>query len=329
MANRLEELMALRSPNTSGADTKAVLQALAANPNIIATPTTYAYGMNVEDAQREGQIGAQNQQRREASIQDARNAAIQQEQNQFDMAMKAHQLYLAERNQAVSEKVAAAELAYKNAMMQGIPAEIEARKLANEKLMLEIEREKQMDSLMVTIPDPANPGKTKQMPARAFMGAGGKNILSAITGNPANETGAERLIRTRTEIYVRRGIPPEDAFLLASANPNLTFHQISKAIAQDIRNSKDQLGRPNFGSKKLPDGTLVKRSLDDYRAELYSLYIDQYLPMLSSETREKLKMWGPGALGLLDSSIEPNSSQSGLSQESMDALIQGFTEAYQ
>ena len=328
MPNRVEELASMRAPNQSGVDTSAVIRALAANPEVVGTPTTYAYGMKVEDAQREAQLGAQNQARRENAIQDARNAAMEQDRQRFDMAMKAHAQYMSERNLALSERVAAAEIAYKNAKMQGIPAELEAQRLANEKLMLDIEREKQMDALTIDIPDPANPGQTRKMPVRAFIGAGGKNILSYMTGANLNETATERGIRKKAEIYSSKGMPQDDAYLLAASKPELTFQQISKSIDTAVKNNKPKFGAPNYGTKGTdPDGKPIPKTIDDYKAELYNQYVDTYFPMLSEEARTKLKAWGPGALGLLDEA--PSQGDGGvLSQESIDTLTRSLIDAY-
>lgn len=335
---RVDELAAMRAPNMSGVDTTAVLKALAGNPKMVSTPTTYAYGMNVEDAQREAQLGNQYQQQREASLRDARNAAVQQDQQRFEQAMKANAQYMAERNLTISERVSAAEIAYKKAMMAGIPADIEARKLANEKLALDIEREKEMDALRIAIPDPANPGKSQVIPARAFMGAGGKNILSYLTGKGTNETSTERLIRKKAETYAGKGIDQDDAFLLASSKPDATFQQISKAIDLAVKNKKPRIGQPNYGIKGVgKDGKPIAKTEDDYRAELYNQYIDSYFPMLSEPTRTKLKEWGPGSLNLLENNPDLVKAAEGeaqvrnsfsISPESMTALINALTEAY-
>lgn len=330
MPTRVEELASMRAPNQSGVDTSAVLKALAGNPDVVETPTTYAYGMNVGDAQKEAQLGAQAQQQRQAAVQDTRNAAMQQDQQLFDMAMKANAQYMAERDQAVRERVAAAEIAYKNAQMQGIPMELEARRLANEKLMLDIEREKEMDALTIDIPDSANPGKSRKIPARVFMGAGGKNILSYLTGANLNETGSERTIRKKAEVYVTKGIPQDDAFLLAASKPEATFQQINKAIDLAVKNSANDLipgGKPDFGTKGTdPDGKPIPKTEEEFRREKYSQYVDTYLPMLSEVTRTKLKEWGPGSLGLLDS--DSTSNEELLSPESLDALTRALIDAY-
>lgn len=328
MANRIEELMNMRAPNQSGVDTQAVIKALAANPQTVATPTTYAYGMNVQDAQREGQLGTQAQQKRMESIQNARDAAMQQDSMRYDMAMKAHQQYMAERNQRVSEMVAASEMRYRQALMDKNQVEIENSRLANEKLQLDIEREKALDDLSLDVPDPANPGKTLKMPVRAFMGAGGKNILSYMTGKTGNETGTERTITNRAKIYASKGINEDDAYLLAASKPEATFQQISKAIDLKIKNSKNSLtGKPDFGTKGTDaSGKAIPKTEDDFRSELYGQYVDQYFPMLSQDTRDKLKKWGFGALSTLDYDTPPEDP---LANIDINALQQALIEAYQ
>ena len=328
MANRIEELMNMRAPNQSGVDSQAVIRALAANPQVVATPTTYAYGMNVQDAQREGQLGTQAQQERMKSIQDTRDAAMQQDAMRYDMAMKAHQQYMAERNQRVSEMVAASEMKYRQALMDKNQAEIDNAKLANEKLMLDIEREKELDNLNLDVPDPANPGKTLKMPVRAFMGAGGRNILSYMTGMTGNETGTERTIANRAKIYTSKGINEDDAYLLAASKPEATFQQISKAMDLAVKNKKNSLtGKADFGSKGTDStGKVIPKTEDDYRTELYGQYIDQYFPMLSQDTRNKLKEWGFGSLSTLNYDTPPNDP---LANIDINALQQALIEAYQ
>lgn len=327
MANRIEELMSMRALNQSGVDSQAVIRALAANPQTVATPTTYAYGMNVQDAQREAQLGTQAQQERMKSIQDSRDAAMRQDAMRYDMAMKAHQQYMAERNQRVSEMVAASEMRYRQALMDKNQVEIENSRLANEKLQLDIEREKALDDLSLDVPDPANPGKTLKMPVRAFMGAGGKNILSYMTGKTGNETGTERTITNRAKIYASKGINEDDAYLLAASKPESTFQQISKAIDLKIKNSKNSLtGKLDFGTKGTDaSGKAIPKTEDDVRSELYGQYIDQYFPMLSQDTRNKLKEWGFGALGTLNYDTPPEDP---LANIDIDALQQALIDAY-
>lgn len=332
MQKRLEELMAMRAPNQSGVDTAAVIKALADNPSVAATPTTYAYGMNVGDAQKEAQLGSQAQQQRQAAITDARNAAIQQDQINYDMAMKAHAQYLAERNQLLNERVSAAEIAYKRAMQSRVAEDIETAKLNNQKLTLELEREKQLDSLNIDVPDPANPGKTKKMPIRAFMGAGGKNILSYLTGKTGNETATERLITRRAKIYTDRGMPSDDAFLLASSFPQNTFQQMSKAIDTDIKNRQSKLpgGKPNYGtSGKDASGNPIPKTEQEFRLELYDRYIDIYFPMLSDNGRALLKQWGPGAIEILSENQDSKTPQSTFSEDDISKIANALAERYQ
>lgn len=329
MPNRVEELASMRAPNQSGVDSSAVIRALAGNPEVVGTPTTYAYGMKVEDAQREAQLGAQNQARRESAIQDARNAAMEQDRQQFDMAMKAHAQYMAERNLAVSERVAAAEIALKNARMKGIPDEIRRVQLDNEKLMLDIEREKEMDALTFDVPSPGDPSKTVKVPARVLLSTGGRNVLNLLTGRSGNETGTERTIKNKAQIYTSKGINPEDAYLLAASKPETSFGQISKRLqdSEKARAPKILGQKPNYGTKKDAQGKDVPLTLDEWRSNEYSRLVDAFFPMLSEDTRAKLKAWGPGALSQLEGPNVP--ADQGLSQESIDAITRALIEQYQ
>lgn len=329
MPNRIEELASMRAPNQSGVDASAVIRELAGNPDTVTTPTTYAYGMNVEDAQREGQLGAQNQARRESALQDARNAAMEQDRQRFDMAMKAHAQYMAERNLAVSERVAAAEIALKNARMKGIPDEIRRIQLDNEKLMLDIEREKEMDALTFDIPSPGDPSKTVKVPARVLLSTGGRNVLNLLTGRSGNETGTERTIKNKAQIYTSKGINPEDAYLLAASKPETSFGQISKRLqdAEKARAPKMLGQKPNYGTKKDAQGKDVPLTLDEWRLNEYSRLVDSFFPMLSEDTRAKLKAWGPGALSQLEGPNVPGDQE--LSQESIDAITRSLIEQYQ
>lgn len=332
MEKRIEELASMRAPNTSGVDTKAVIQALAGNPQVVATPTTYAFGMNVEDAQREGQLGAQAQRQREVSIQDARNAAIQQDQQAFDIAMKAHNQYMAERNLAVQERVAAAEIAMKQARMAGIPAEIETRKLANEKLRGEIEFEKQLDALKIPIRNPSNPEQVFEVPARVAMTTGGKNLMSYLSGNNPNETATERAIKQRAKVYTDKGLSPEGAYLMSSTNLANNFNLLNKAVDADIKNAKSKYRQLNYGTKGTDkNGKPIPKTLEDYRKDIWLSKFDSFFPQLSEADRTLIKNnWGPGAQGFLGpAQEEPFKSDIGtLSEQDMDALTRAIMEGY-
>lgn len=333
MEQRVAELAAMRAPNTSGVNTAAVLKALAGNPDLVRTPPTYAYGMNVEDAQREGQLGAQNQQQREASLRDTRNTAIAQDQQSFDIAMKAHAQYMAERNQAVQERVAAAEIALKQARMAGIPAEIEARKLANAKLLHEIEYEKQLDDLKITLPDAANPGQTIQLPARVVMSTGGKNLAQFLSGVNPNETASERAAREKTRIYIERGLSPNGAYLMGNTNlGQTTFSLMNKAAEAQLKNEEPKYGQPSYGTKGTDkDGKPIPKTREDRKLEILNGMVDSYFPMLPTEDREVIKSWGFGAAGMFQSNTPPAASteeQPLLTPEELSTITRALGEAY-
>lgn len=329
MPNRIEELASMRAPNQSGVDASAVIKALAGNPDTVATPTTYAYGMNVEDAQREGQLGAQNQARREDALQDARNAAMQQDQQRFDMAMKAHAQYMAERNLAVSERVAAAEIALKNARMRGIPDEIRRVQLDNEKLMLDIEREKYLDGLNIDIPDPLDSTKVKSVPARVIMSSGGRNLLYALNGRVPGESQSSREFKTLTQNYLKQGFTPEGAASLATTDTSRVFHQIITEIDDEVKQrTPKQLGlKANYGSRKDASGKDVPITLDEFKKQLYNDKLRYYFgSRLSPEDLERL---GQLSFGEGFTRAAQYNESSGVSQESIDAITRALIEQYQ
>lgn len=344
MNKRVEELMAARAPNQSGVDAAAVLKALAGSPDSTRTPSTYAYGMRVDDAYKAAQLGAANQQQREASIQNYANQAIQQDKLQFDMAMKAHDQYLAERNQLINERVAGAEMAYKRALQSRVASDIEKAKMDNERLMLDIEREKQLDALTIDVPDAGNPGQTRKMPVRAFLGSGGTGILRYLSGEgfggkKTNETAADRAIRRKAEVYTSKGMPEDDAYLLAASKPDSSIALINKAIDKQVQGRKLEFGGYDFGTKGTDkDGKEIPKTEDEFRLELYNKYVDSYFPMLTEDSRALLKTWGPGAEGILstpevagvpqdEESEEPQQAPL-FSQDSIDALTRALIERY-
>ena len=331
MPNRIEELASMRAPNQSGVDASAVIKALAGNPDTVATPTTYAYGMNVEDAQREGQLGAQNQARREDALQDARNAAIQQDQQRFDMAMKAHAQYMAERNLAVSERVAAAEIALKNARMKGIPDEIRRVQLENQKLLGDIEREKRIDDLYYDIPSPTDPTKTTRVPARVLMTTGGRYLMAALQGNIPGESNSARETRIMAQGYMSQGFSPEDSMQLATTNTAAVIRDTLNAIDDEIKQKKPRNSweQPNYGTKKDANGKDVPITTDEYRQSRYADLIRGSLGgRLSPEGLQKFIDLGYSA-GSQRASQQESSTTGGLSQESLDALAQRFIDLYQ
>lgn len=338
MANRIEELASMRVPNQSGVDTSAVLRALAGNPEAASVPTTYAYGMNVQDAQREAQLGFQQGQQRESSIRDARNAAMQQDAQQFDMAMKAHNQFLEERNLAIRERVAAAEIAAKRAVLSGIPLEMERTRLQNETLQREIERERLMDSITIDVPDPANPGKTRAMPARIFSGQGGKALLGYLTGTNPNETATERQARRTTDIFKRQGFSDDGAALMATYGSKL-YAQLQKELNRMFERTKttDLVGNEVRNYGKNPDGS--SRTEKQFLQDNFGVLVDGMFGFLSQGDRNIIKANGPYGMTFFRDDEETSPTSEGsqgqpsqnslLSPEDMQMLQQALIEAYQ
>lgn len=338
MADRIEELASMRAPNQSGVDTSAVLRALAGNPEAVSVPTTYAYGMNVQDAQREAQLGFQQGQQRESSIRDARNAAMQQDAQQFDIAMKAHNQFLEERNLAIRERVAAAEIAAKQAALSRIPLEIERTRLQNEALQREIERERLMDSITIDVPDPANPGKTRAMPARIFSGQGGKSLLGYLTGTNPNETATERQARQTADIFKRQGFSDDGAALMATYGSKL-YAQLQKELNRMFERTKttDLVGNEVRNYGKNPDGS--SKTEKQFLQDNFGVLVDGMFGFLPQGDRNIIKANGPYGMSFLGGAEETVPAGGGaqaqptqnslLSPEDMQRLQQALIEAYQ
>lgn len=335
MPNRVEELASMRAPNQSGVDSSAVIRALAGNPEVVGTPTTYAYGMKVEDAQKEAQLGAQNQARRESAIQDARNAAMEQDRQQFDMAMKAHAQYMAERNLALSERVANAEIALKNARMRGIPDEIRRVQLENQKLLGDIEREKRIDDLYYDIPSPTDPTKTTRVPARVLMTTGGRYLMAALQGNIPGESNSAKENRIMAQGYMRQGFSPEDSMQLALTDTTAVIRNALNTIDDEIKRMKPRNSWENadYGTKEDDYGNEVPITADEYKQSRYAQLIRGSLGgRISPEGLQKFIDLGYGA-GLSRAKQQESSTSTstigGLSQESIDAITRALIEQYQ
>lgn len=298
MDKRLAEIMQMRAPNQSGVDMQAVARALGGNPALVATPTTYAFGMNVADAQREASLGQSAQEQRARQLQDMRDAAMKQDKQLFDTAIQANQLYIQERNLALQEKVNQAEIEYKRALTSKSQAEIDRLALENDKLENDMIRELELDHLTVTGKD----GKT--YPLRPFLKSGSKVALEYITGNQMGSTPTDRRTAQLAQIYAKRGVNPDDAILLATSNMPQVYARIAKAVDMQKKAKKPEFGgTPNWGSKKGFDATgkeiTIPVTESEWELEEFARQVDKNLGFLDQETRNLLKQWGPaaGAIG--------------------------------
>ena len=298
MDKRLAEIMQMRAPNQSGVDMQAVARALGGNPALVATPTTYAFGMNVADAQKEAGLGQNAQEQRARQMQDMRDAAMKQDKQLFETAMQANQIYMQERNLALHEKVTQAEIEYKKALTSKNQAEIERLALENDKLENDMIRELELDHLTITGKD----GKT--YPLRPFLKSGSNTALEYITGNQAGGTPTDRRTAQIAQIYAKRGVNPDDAILLATSNMPQVYARIAKAVDMQKKAKKPEFGgTPNWGSKKGVDATgkeiTIPVTESEWELEEFARQIDKNLGFLDQETRNLLKQWGPaaGAIG--------------------------------
>lgn len=289
MNKRLEELAQMRAPNNSGVDARAVIQALGDTPNSLTVPPAYAFGMKVVDAQREGALVDDAQMRRYQQAENARDAAMKQDKQLFDIAVQANQMYMQERDQAIRQRVADAEASYKKALTDKNAKELERLELENAALADSIEREKNLDALTIEGPD----GKT--YPLRFFLKYGGNKAWEFLTGRRNGvESPIERQTRQRADVYVKWGVNPDDAVLLGAANVPQTFGQIAKAVATQKKYKKPEFGGvPDWGSKQGYDEngreTTIPLTESEWEAEELGRQIDNYFAFLEPQTRAILK----------------------------------------
>ena len=327
MDKRLAEIMQMRAPNQSGVDMQAVARALGGNPALVATPTTYAFGMNVADAQREAGLGQNAQEQRARQMQDMRDAAMKQDKQLFETAMQANQIYMQERNLALQEKVTQAEIEYKKAFTSKNQAEIERLALENDKLENDMIRELEIDRLSFTGPD------GQKIPLRVLMGAGNKYLTEILTGQRVGTTAQERLAEKKAAVYVQWGINPTDAFLLANTKLANTYANISKAMdANRQKIMKTEFGGPpNWGTRKGVDSTgkeiTIPLTAAEWDAEEFARQMDHYFAYLQPETRAILKKKGPG-LGDLGNTPS-GQSQDQLANIDIEALARALLPSLQ
>lgn len=324
MDKRLAEIMQMRAPNQSGVDMQAVARALGGNPALVATPTTYAFGMNVADAQREAGLGQNAQEQRARQMQDMRDAAMKQDKQLFETAMQANQIYMQERNLALQEKVTQAEIEYKKALTSRNQTEIERLALENAKLEHDMARELEIDRLTFTGPD------DQKIPLRVLMGAGNKYLTEILTGQRVGTTAQERQAARTADILVKRGVPVDDAFLLSTTKLPQAYANIAKAIDNKRKTMKPEFGgSPNWGTRKGVDSAgksiTIPLTEAEWEVEEFGRQVDRYFGNLLPETRVLLKKWGPG-VGDLGSA---SSGQDPFANIDIDALARALVPSLQ
>lgn len=302
----VEELMALRAPNTSGVDTKAYLQGI--SRGVGNTPTTYAYGLRPEEVQKEAAATAQMQAQRMQNLTDATQLAMAQDKQLYDRAMQAYNVSLAERNQKFQQEVARAELGLRQAASA---REAERFKLDAQILQNKIDGMKALDGIQVKIPN-LNAGRIKRGPdGNPMLGPDGRAIveeadnylpataaiaagidLSKVLG--VSNSPQERMAAQKAKSYQAMGIPTDDANLMALFPLDRMLESVNKNVSADLKAAKDVSGTGSYGEIETGEvdkrGRPIKRAKtqEEYANERRQYYLDTQFSMLSKEARDIL-----------------------------------------
>lgn len=290
-----EELMKMRAPNTSGVDTQAILRALSGQQF---QPTSYAYGMNVQDAQREGQLAQQAAEQRLGTAQAFQKQAIAQDQQAFSNAMQAkglelqmenarlqeahrqHSRYIAERNLAINEQVKQAELAVKEAQLKGMDLQQSGLAMRNRLLELDIQRQEEMDKRTIKVGD-------EEYPMSFFNTPGGREFLKSKLGGGGNA--ASRKLSMRQEAFQQMGFSPVGAAYLSSINLEKTNSDIEKYLdkaEQALKGPAGNIVYPSTGTDE--KGKPVRMTRDEWREAERAKLVREYYNFLPPEDLDKL-----------------------------------------
>lgn len=305
--SRFEELMALTAPNTSGVDARAVIPALAQTG--LQHATTYAYGMGVQDAQREGQLGMQNLQNLRDTVSDAANRAMTQDMQLKEQAAQAHRMLMSEkdlafRQQAHADSMAMAQKNFqlnmdkfqyqKTVEGQRMAMEQKANELKMEADQLDVEKNRLEIGLLKDRADAFNAIKDVKLPVQLADGSTKDMSVMQMTAigmdvNKALGNSTDPKIKSynaNRNNYISMGISPNSATLLAGMNINKTVMELEKNITADINaKSKNLMADSPFGQYEITEnGQTV---LKEHTAESYrTLRMEQGLRMLFADLPE-------------------------------------------
>lgn len=321
----LKELMALRAPNTSGVDTKAVIQAMGANPQSVATVPTYAFGMNVADAQREAQAGAQAQSERMRSMESARDAAMRQDAQLFDMAMQAHSRYVAERNLALAQEAARREAEMHKVMLSKNEAERDMARKELELLELKATRAKKQDEFLIPVPDPTNPGKWREIPASVLEYWKPGSTVELLKELAKQGKIPEALKKRAASIdgFITEGFAEPTATKLVNNDVTEVLKYATDKAHDDVKRItgvKDQLGqpvKPDWGDAGSETAYRTQKIME-YAKPLLGLDDDEWKLFAKKRFGVDLDAKKPQATN------NPNVSQKTIDRSNIDAFVDGF-----
>ena len=321
----LKELMALRAPNTSGVDTKAVIQAMGANPQSVATVPTYAFGMNVGDAQKEAQSGAQAQSERMRSMESARDAAMRQDAQLFDMAMQAHSRYVAERNLALAQEADKREAEMHKVMLSKNEAERDKAKKELELLELKATRAKKQDEFLIPVPDPTNPGKWREIPVSVLEVSKPGGTVEFLKEYAKQGKMPEALKKQEAAIngFISEGFAAPTAVKLVNNDVLKVLEKATEWANDDVKRVtgvKDPLGqpvKPDWGDAGSETAYRTQKIME-YAKPLLGLDDDEWKLFAKRRFGVDLDAKKPQATN------KPNAPQRTIDRSNIDAFVDGF-----
>jgi len=115
-------------------------------------PTTYAFGMQIGDAQKEGALSGQAAMQAYKIGADVRDADLRERQFAYQQFLQAEQLENERRRIRLSERVAGLEAAYKQAQMQRLPFEMQKAQAEAALLAQKVEDFRKLSEMRIYVP---------------------------------------------------------------------------------------------------------------------------------------------------------------------------------
>lgn len=290
MASREEVLMATKAPTPEGIDAKQVLQAMAQASLAQGPIHSWGYGMRVADAQQEGALSKRHQAERFSQVQDQMKLAMAQDNELFNRAMQAHAKVMDEKRYALSAEAHALEKQYKQAMLAGVPYQIEEAKARASLAMRQAENAKAMDALRVKISHPD--GSFQEVPLG--VAASLPYAMQDRLGIGRDKSMQNR--QKRTEWYSKAGFSPEDAEVLSYREDiGKDFLAIQRALTNMEKALPSIAGMPSYPANA--DGSPGTR--ESWEAAVKAQLLNTHFMGLSKEGMDLLQKKFGGDLGAL------------------------------
>lgn len=350
---RAQEIAGALAPNTSGVDTRQLLQALAGAYQKQA-PTAFAYGMTPAQVAGEAERAQNQQQQQQAHMMSAIQMALGQDKERSDRAFRGQQQALNERefaslyqqrahSQGIADrqmKLAEAqfdmlkraediELSAKRANAAKDEALARSARHQADMLSREAELYELASQTMYPVANPTAGQPALDEQGKQRLDAQGAPMTQpshiqmplslakeyGLINKPINSAAAQRAQQLE-KFYQTKGVVPEDASYLAHTDLNKIFTKLEDLVEKDIKN-KSEFGE-GFG--KIVTGTdavgnPIEREMtpEEYKVNYFQQAIPRFFVMLAPETQQFLQ----NNLGML---MAPSHT------EGQDELLQRFMQ---